>query len=165
MHKWMSRQNETKLESHTVSTVTYGGAQFIDNISNVVLRMKIKVARSVRFAGTKPGRHHVELDGNFAIRGVVIEFPDEILSQIGNVRHPTHERVQDQCVRVRIGLAGRDSGCVVTGVVHAAILFGAGYHALSHVWIVNVLDTTDQSSGFGVHRDRHQGRVPIIHCQ
>mmetsp|Transcript_22116 Transcript_22116/g.54721 ORF Transcript_22116/g.54721 Transcript_22116/m.54721 type:complete len:229 (-) Transcript_22116:908-1594(-) len=70
-----------------------GRTEFVDDVGNVVLRMKFKVARAIRFARAEARGHDIELNGNVSIVGIVIKLSNQIFSEIGNVGNLPHKGI------------------------------------------------------------------------
>ena len=144
---------------------TYGRTELIDDVGNVVLRMKFKVARAIRFARAEARGHDIELNGNISIVGIVIKLSNQIFSEIGHVSNLPHKGIQDEGVRVGIRLACRDGGGIIARVVDPAIFLGTGDHFLSMLRIVRVLDATKERPRIWVHGNYYQGGIPVVDRQ
>mmetsp|Transcript_21709 Transcript_21709/g.60421 ORF Transcript_21709/g.60421 Transcript_21709/m.60421 type:complete len:322 (-) Transcript_21709:275-1240(-) len=99
------------------------GAELIDDVGNVVLRMELQVPRAVGVSRAQPRWQHVGFMHDLSLCAIVEEFADDVLSQIRNVRNGPNERIQHQRMRVRISLPLLDGGSIVAGMVGSAILF------------------------------------------
>ena len=123
---------------------TYRRAEFVDNVGNVVTRVKLKVAGSVGLARAESAGKNVELHFNGSTLAIVVKLSNQVLAQIGNVGHGAHVGVQDERVRMGIRLAHANGGIVIAGVVDTSVLLGGGDHALALLGIVHAANLASE---------------------
>ena len=144
------------------SDSTYSRTEFIDDIGNVVLGMKVNVSGSVGLACAETARHLIELHLDRRSPPVVPELTNEVLAEIGHVSHRSDVRVKHQSVAVRVGLAGGNGRLVVVGVIDATVLLGRRDHASALLGIVDGMDRACEVTGLLVKRNDRQCRVPVV---